>query len=75
MFNFFRKKEQWKKKNPTDSIWWLEKGDKVGEHVFSFDKKQKFNLFADYPHNLTQEQKEIFDNENPYWKDYFKDRV
>jgi len=68
------KKYNWYKKNETDSVWWLENKDKIGEHVFSFNKKTKFNLFADYPHKLTSEQKEIFDKENPYWKDFFKDR-
>ena len=62
------------KNNPSDKIWWLDNPDVVGEFVFSFDKKKTFNLFADYPHNLTHEQKEIFDKENPYWKDFFKDR-
>lgn len=62
------------KNNPSDKIWWLDNPDVVGEFVFSFDKKKTFNLFADYPHNLTPEQKEIFDKENPYWKDFFKDR-
>ena len=42
-----------------------------GEKV-SFDKKKIYNLFADYPHNLTAEEKEIFDKENPYWCDFFK---
>ena len=51
-----------------------EASDRDGEFLFSFDKKKVFNLFADYPHNLTPEQKEIFDKENPYWKDFFKDR-
>lgn len=43
--------------------------------LFSFDKKQVFNMFADYPHNLTPEQKKIFDEENPEWCEFFKDRV
>ena len=64
----------WYKNNPTDKIWWLDNSDKVGEWVFSFDKKKTFNMFADYPHALTKEQKEIFDAENPYWKCFFKDR-
>ncbi len=66
---------EWHKNNSTDVIWWLNNRDKKGEMLFSFDKKTIFNLFADYPHKLTPEQKEIFDNENPYWKEFFKDRV
>lgn len=62
------------KENEADQIWWVDTSDRVGEFLFSFDKKKVFNLFADYPHNLTPEQKEIFDKENPYWKDFFKDR-
>lgn len=62
------------KENETDQIWWVDTSERDGEFLFSFDKKKVFNLFADYPHNLTPEQKEIFDKENPYWKDFFKDR-
>ncbi|WP_439847448.1 DUF7675 family protein [Ligilactobacillus salivarius] len=29
-------------------------------------KVKQFNLFRDYPQALTDEEKEIFDNENPY---------
>lgn len=32
-------------------------------------------MFQDYPHELTPEQKAIFDKENPYWADYFKERT
>lgn len=72
--NFFKKpKEVWEKKNEKDSVWWLET-DKLGEHIFSFDKKEKFNLFRDYPNKLTPEQKEIFDKENSHWANFFRDR-
>ena len=63
------------KKNKNDKIWWIEDLDSIGKHMFSFDKVKIFNLFADYPHNLTAEQKEIFDKENPYWKKFFKERI
>ena len=62
------------KENPDDKIFWVDNPDNVGERLFSFDKKTVFNLFADYPHKLTREQKEVFDRENPYWADFFKDR-
>lgn len=61
------------KEHEDDQVWWLDSENK-GEWLFSFDKKTIFNLFRDYPHKLTPEQKEIFDDENPYWKDFFKDR-
>lgn len=67
--------DKWYKNNPDDKIWWLDNADeKVGEFIFSFDKEKQFNMFADYPHNLTAEQKDIFDKENPYWKEFFADR-
>lgn len=62
------------KQNESDEIWWTDKLDTVGEFLFSFDQKKIYNLFADYPYNLTKEEKEIFDKENPYWKDFFEDR-
>lgn len=62
------------KKNSDDVIWWVENPDMIGEHLFSFDKEKVFNLFKDYPYALSTEQKEIFDKENPYWANYFKDR-
>ena len=62
------------KEHKKDVIWWVDNTETIGEYLFSFDKKTIFNLFADYPHKLTKEQKEIFDKENPYWADFFKDR-
>ena len=63
------------KQNKNDKIWWIDDLDSIGKYMFSFDKVKIFNLFADYPYNLTPEEKEIFDKENPYWKDFFKERI
>lgn len=65
----------WYKNNDNDKIWWLDNGDeRKGEFIFSFDKNKKYNLFQDYPQNLTPQEKDIFDNENVFWKNYFSDR-
>ena len=61
------------KNNPSDRVYWVE-NDAIGVYEFSFDQKKVFNLFRDYPHNLTPEQKRIFDAENPYWANFFKGR-
>ena len=53
---------------------WLPKSDKIGERLFTFDGEQTFNLFRDYPHALTLEQKRLLDETNPYWVEFFKDR-
>lgn len=66
-YNFYKNKE-------TDKIYWVYNLDSVGERLFTFDKKVIFNLFADYPHKLSKEQKQIFDEENPEWADFFKNR-
>ena len=62
------------KNNKRDVIWWTDNLESVGEHLFSFDKKKIYNLFKDYPYNLTKEEIEIFDKENPYWCEFFADR-
>lgn len=54
---------------------WLDTFDQQGVFQFTFDGKTIFNMFRDYPYKLTQEQKEIFDKENPFWADFFSDRV
>lgn len=45
----------------------------MAESKDSFIKKI-YNLFANYPHNMTAEEVKIFDKENPYWAAFFKDR-
>ena len=61
----------WIKNNPDDMIWWVDNPDVKGQMLFSFDKKNVFNLFADYPHKLSKRQKEQFDKETPFWRDFF----
>ncbi|MBR4497296.1 MAG: hypothetical protein IKP08_01310 [Bacteroidales bacterium] len=63
------------KENESDSIFWVDNTDIVGELLFSFDKKRVFNLFEDYPYKLTKEQKRVFDSENPFWASFFSDRT
>ena len=62
------------KNEPTDQIWWVDDVESIGVFQFSFDKKKIFNLFEDYPHNMTSKQVEIFDKENPFWAEFFADR-
>lgn len=65
---------KWIKNKADDKIWWLDNSETIGEWIFSFDKKKEFSMFRDYPYALTSEQKRIFDEENPFWADFFKDR-
>lgn len=63
------------KENPKDTIYWVDTiEDYKGLFLFSFDKKTVFNLFSDYPDKLTPSQRAIFDKENPYWANFFRDR-
>lgn len=54
---------------------WVDNPDRIGERLFTFDGKKIYNLFRDYPHALSPIEKELFDRENPYWVDFFKDRI
>lgn len=59
------------KNSQDDKIWWVYETPIEG-HKFSFDQKRIFTIFKDYPQNLTDEQREIFDKENPDWAEYFR---
>lgn len=67
LYSFYKNKE-------NDKVYWVDNPNLIGVHEFSFDKKRIYNLFSDYPWELSQEEKRIFDAENPYWADFFKDR-
>lgn len=45
------------KNNPTDSVLWVDTSEKEGVFLFTFDGEKYFNLFRDYPHELSAEQK------------------
>ncbi len=53
---------------------WISNPEQKGVRLFTFDGKRIFNLFQDYPYELTSEQKKIFDEENPFWANFFRDR-
>ena len=66
---------KWYKENDGDNVWWLDNGDEIkGVMIFSFDTIKQYNLFQDYPHNMKPDEVEVFDKENPFWADFFKDR-
>ncbi len=69
-----KRKYRFYKNNPKDTIYWVDDPETIGVHQFSFDKKKVFNLFTDYPHKLTAEQREVFEKENPEWRDFFAGR-
>lgn len=69
-----KKLKRFYKKNQNDIIWWVDNVGRVGIWEFSFDKKKIYNMFRDYPWKLSKEEKKIFDRENPYWANFFKDR-
>lgn len=72
--DFMEQSNKFYKNKPSDKIWWVNNSEYIGIWEFTFDKKKIFNMFRDYPYKLTKEQKKIFDKENPYWKEFFKDR-
>ena len=64
-----------RKNNPDDIILWVDNAnERVGEWLFTVDKQKIYNMFADYPHRLTEKERAIFDRENPEWKQFFRNR-
>ncbi len=60
--------------NEKLTVTWIENPETVGEMLFTFDGKRIFNLFSDYPYELSKEEKKAFDEANPFWAEFFKDR-
>jgi len=66
---------EWRKKRMDSKVWWKNMHGEKGSHTFSFDMKKEYLLFRDYPFALTPEEKEIFDESEPFWADFFRWRV
>ena len=62
------------KHKESDTIFWTTDDDELESIYFTFDKKKLFNPFRDYPYNLTKEQVEIFEKENPDYTEYYSYR-
>ncbi len=60
------------KNDEEDKVWWKKNTD---EYLISFDRKKDYDLFRDYPDKLTAEERKIFDQENPLWKDLLQKRA
>ena len=59
------------KKNPSDKVWWVDMGEDVtGILAISFDKEKIYYLYRDY-NKMTDEEKAIFNSENPFWDEFF----
>ena len=45
---------------------WIRNPEQKGERLFTFDGKHIYNLFQDYPDKLSNDEKELFDQLNPF---------
>ena len=52
----------------------IDNPDVIGEFNFTFDGEKIYSMWKDYPYNLTEEEVKLFDEAEPYWADFFKDR-
>jgi len=62
------------KENKKDKLYQVDHIGYIGELLFSFDKKTIYNLWEDYPTNMTGEEIKILNKEQPYWANFFKSR-
>ena len=54
---------------------WSVDTDEIGPLYITFDKKTIYNLFGDYPDNMTPEQVALVKKEMPYWAEFFEVRT
>lgn len=61
------------KKPVAEDFRWISNPEQKGKRLFTFGG-QVYSLFRDYPYKLTEDEKRLFDELNPFWADFFKDR-
>ncbi|MDY4861179.1 MAG: hypothetical protein SO162_01330 [Candidatus Onthomorpha sp.] len=66
------------KSHRADKEWWVDELDEdgkplIGTLMVSIDRKTVLNLWTDYI-RLTNEQRDLFDKENPYWAEYLDNK-
>lgn len=54
---------------------WVKNREEFGARLFTFGNGKIYNLFADFPFKLSEEEVEVFREANPYWANFFKDRL
>ncbi len=61
--------------NDDSDIFWTYPIGVSGVHLFSFDQKNVYNLFSEFPYALSDEQVALFCKNEPYWANAFADRL
>jgi trehalose utilization protein len=60
------------KYNPRYNLWDVSCPQMRGSMLFTFDKKNVYGIYSDYPKNLNKKQLEIFDKAtNNFWRKYY----
>lgn len=57
--------EDFSKERKCDKIWWTCRKDRIGEHLFTFDKKKIYSVFPTGANDLSEEEANILRKENP----------
>lgn len=60
------------KQNPRYNLWDVSCPEMRGSMLFTFDKKNVYGIYSDYPKNLNKKQLEVFDKAtNNFWRKYY----
>ncbi len=68
LFDFYKNK-------PSDKIYWTAPLRYTGVFLVSFDMKHVYNLYADIPAKLSNDEFCLFLKENPFWRRRFSKEI